>query len=287
MILVTAATGTVGSALVASLCARGEGVRALVRSPERADALRGYDCEVVVGDLADPPSLRPAVAGVRAIFLASPSDARQAELEGNVVAAAAAAGRPAVVKLAAAGFDGGKIGRIGGQHAASLARLAEAGLPSVVLAPYPFFQNLTRAVADLQERGVLALPAGDAAVASVDARDVADAAAGVLTDVEAHVGSSYELSGPAALSFAERAAALSAVVGRDIRYVDVEPATHRRDLLAAGLDEWHADALGELYAAYRAGYAATVTDTVERLTGRPPRSLPDYLDEHRAAFALR
>jgi uncharacterized protein YbjT (DUF2867 family) len=87
----------------------------------------------------------------------------------------------------------------------------------------------------------------------------------------------YEVTGPQALSYADVAARLSASLGRPVRYVDAPDDAVRDALLGFGLDPWFAGALVGLYQEYRRGYGSEVTDTVERLTGRPPRSLDDLL----------
>ncbi len=108
MILVTGATGTIGGHLVARLCEQGVRTRALVRSPEKADALRGFGCETSLGSFEDPASLEKALNGVTRVFLASPSSPQQVDLERNLVEAARRRrGAVHVVKLAAAGVDRG------------------------------------------------------------------------------------------------------------------------------------------------------------------------------------
>jgi len=108
------------------------------------------------------------------------------------------------------------------------------------------------------------------------------AAAAVLTE-PGHAGAGYDVTGPEALSYADVAAKLTTVLGRPISYVDAPDDAVRQALLGFGLSEWFADALVGLYQDYRRsgpdGYAAQVTDTVPRLTGRPARSLDDLLAE--------
>lgn len=283
MLLVTGGTGNVGGELVRLRTATGRPTRVMVRSPERADALRGYDCEVVTGDLADPPSVERAMRGVSAVFLACPSGRRQAELECAAVEAAARAGVP-VLKLAAIGWDTGGFGRMVDQHSRIIERLAATGLPYTVLAPNEFAQNLLGEAATVQESSVLAQPYADAAISSVDARDVAAVAAQVL-DSGDHDGASYLLTGPEALTRGQVAERLSALLGREIRYLAIDPERYGEALLAAGHDPWVVAGRLELAAAYRAGRAAGLTGEVTKATGREPRSVTDFLADHRAAFA--
>ena len=115
-----------------------------------------------------------------------------------------------------------------------------------------------------------------------DTCDVAAVAAVALTE-PGHAGAEYDVTGPQALSYADVAAKLTAAMRRPITYIDAPDDAVRQALLGAGLSEWFVGALVGLYQDYRrsgtGGYAAQVTDTVHRLTGRPPRSLDDLLNE--------
>ena len=286
MILVTGATGTVGGALVSRLSSAGAPVRALVRTRERGDNLRGFDVDLAVGDYDDPEALRLAVRGVERVFLVTRPGPRMAEQELAVVRAVQEeAPQAQVVKLAAAGVDADDPPpvRFLAAHRQVVGGLADAGLATTVLAPTSFMQNLLGQAASVQDQGVLYGAAGDGALAHVDARDVAAVAAHVLTS-DGHVGATYTLTGPEALTYAQVAEAFSAVLGRQVRYVDVEPEALREQLVAGGWDEWVAGGMQELSEHYRRG-AERPTDEVEKATGRRARGLEQFVTEHRGVFA--
>ena len=285
MILVTGATGTVGGALVSRLSQAGAPVRALVRTRERGDNLRGFDVDLAVGDYDDPEALRLAVRGVDRVFLLSRPGPRMAEQELAVVRAVQEEAPGArVVKLAAAGVDadGEPTVRFLTAHRQVVRGLADAGLPTTVLASTSYMQDLLSQAAGVQEQGALYGATGDGAVAHVDARDVAAVAAHVLTS-DGHEGATYTITGPEALTGAQMAQAFTAVLGRDVRYVDLTVQDLRERLVASGTDDWVAAGLQELAEHYRTG-AEQVTQEVEKATGRPPRSLEQFLTEHRAVF---
>ncbi|MCU1693519.1 MAG: hypothetical protein JWM64_2610 [Frankiales bacterium] len=287
MILVTGATGNVGGALVAQLSRAGVPARALVRSPSRADDLRGYDVDLAIGSYEDPASLGAALDGVDRVFLVSPGSPVMADQELAVVAAVQAHAPEAhVVKLAAAGVDapGGTGVRFLQLHRQVVQGLADSGLASTVLAPGSFMQNLLGQAGSVQEQSVVRAAVGDGAVSHVDVRDVAAVAAHVLTS-DGHEGATYTITGPEALTYAQVAETLSRVLGREVRFEDVEPAQYRASLVSAGVPEWTVDGLLELGEVYRSGGAAGVTDEVQKATGSPARPLEQFLTEHRAAFA--
>lgn len=282
-VLVVGATGQVGGAVVRELSAARVPFRALVRSPEKADDLRGYDAEIAIGDLEHPESLDDALRGISAAFLVTPSGPRQPDLEGAFAdAAARATERPHVVKVAALGWEKGQTA-LSRWHREAVERLVSAGQPHTVLAPNYFMQNLL-AGANSIGHGVLAQPAVDEPIGWVDARDIAAVAAHILQNPAPHEGRSYVITGPEALTYQQVADHLAAARGRAVRYQPASDAEVRRWLLAAGLPEYRVDALAELTELQRTGGAAVVTDEVTKATGRPARSIQDFARDHAAAF---
>jgi uncharacterized protein YbjT (DUF2867 family) len=250
-ILVTGATGNVGSQVLRTLTARGEPVRAYTR-----------------GDSLD---------GVDRLFLACGNVPEQVRFECAMIDAAAAAGVTRVVKLSGPAADVESPLLFERWHGVIEQHLADSGLPAVRLRPATFMTNLLMYAPAAAATGLLFAPAADAAVAFVDPRDVADAAVVALT-TPGHDGAAYRLTGPAALTYAEVAAALG------VTYQHVDDDSAREALLAGGVPPMFADAVVAIFAAQRAGAMSGVTDTLERLTGRPPRTVAAFAREHAAAF---
>jgi uncharacterized protein YbjT (DUF2867 family) len=275
MILVTGATGTVGSEVVRQLVATGERPRALVRDPATARQRLGEQVEHVAGDLDRPGTITAALAGVGGVFLLTTQSSRQPEWERAVVQAAARAGVGRLVKLSVFRADEQSPLQVARQHAQAERMLAQSGLGATILRPVFIMQNLLGMVHD----GAIATAAGDGQVAMVDARDVAAVAVAALTG-GGHAGQTYTLTGPEALSFDQVASIVSRQTGRPLRHVRVPPDTVRAALQARGVAAWFAADMARLHGMLAAGYEQVVTHDVHRVTGRPPRTLARFAADH-------
>jgi uncharacterized protein YbjT (DUF2867 family) len=282
MILVVGATGTNGREVVQQLSARGVPVRALVRSAEKSPDLRLPNVELVRGDLGDPPSLDAALRGVDRAFIVTAVDQRSVEWCRNFFGAAQRAGRPHVVKFSSMGA-GSADTPVMNQHGETDELLRRSGLPYTILRPNSFYQNLLWSAGSIKDQGAFYLPLGDARQSLVDVRDLALVAAEALTGA-GHEGQVYELTGPESLSYHDVAATLSKVLGKPVRYVPVSLEAARESMLKAGMPEWNAAAVTDLYRVFASGAYAHTTDTIARLTGRPPRTFEQFARDHAGAF---
>lgn len=285
MILVTGGTGTIGTELVRLLRDRGAAFRVFARTPAKARTLRDTGIEVVEGNLDQPQQLEAACDGVDTLFLLSPVDPRQDELQGRAIGAARRAGVPRVVRVSGAGARTGSPVSFSRWHATTDKRLEESGLAYTLLRPTWFMQNLLMSATSIAAEGRFSLPAGEAAVAAIDARDVAAVAAAVLLSPAAHENRAYELTGSAALRFEEMAEQLATATGRAVRYQAASPEQAGAVFRAAGLPDWLADGMLEMYASFRAGEGARVTGDVHKVLGRAPLAFEDFARDYANAFA--
>jgi uncharacterized protein YbjT (DUF2867 family) len=284
-VVVTGATGTIGRALVARLVERGLAVRAVVRRP---DALVP-GAETVVADLDDPRTLPAAFAGARQMFL-NVAGAALVEGEQPMVAqqlaaidAAVAAGIGHVAKISVQGaVPGGPLAT--GAHAVIEEHLADTGLPATVLQPSGFMQNLLTGVSTVTPDGALVDPYAGAAIAYIDADDIAAAAAAVLADGTGR-GATHVLTGPRAITHTDVVAALARVVGRPVHVLPVTPEELARSLVEQGMAESFAQSVADLSRGVAAGELAGTTPSVHELTGRAPADIEAFADRH--ADALR
>jgi uncharacterized protein YbjT (DUF2867 family) len=280
MILVLGATGTTGGEVARQLVEAGERPRLLVRSPEKAAAFAGR-ADLVRGDLDDAASLRAALAGVDRVYLVS-SGLDLVRLEGNVVEAAVAAGVRRVVKLSVVSADQPAF-TFARWHAASERRLVDSGLAWTMLRPGNFMTNTLGWADTVRAQDTVYQPTGTGRWAAIDPADIGAVAVRALTE-SGHEGQAYTLTGPEALDGAGYAAVLTRVLGRPVRFVDVPPDAARAGIAASGVPPAYLDAIMDLLAAMKAGHAEAVTDTVERLLGRPPGTFQAFARRHAAAF---
>ncbi|MCC3159223.1 SDR family oxidoreductase [Hymenobacter sp. 15J16-1T3B] len=285
-ILITGATGTVGSELVRALSNRGVHVRAGVHSVIKGDRLRHLypEVQLVELDFQRPETLGVALTGVDRVFLLVPFTETMVEDSKRFIDAAKAAGVKQVVKLSVMGAEVEPGIQLGRWHREAERYLAQSGLPYVILRPNSFMQNfLAYQGTSIREQGRIYQPQGEGRASYIDAFDIAEVAAAILTaDVARHHGRAYPLTGPEALSNSDVAAIIGQTTGRPVQYVDVPEEAAREGM--QGAPQWMVDGIMELNALIRAGHAATVTPDVQQLTGRRPRTLQEFAQEHRAAF---
>ena len=289
MILVTGATGKVGSQLVRRLSEARVPFRAIVRSSGKAQAIREAGGEAVVGDLTDGAAFAAALREADKLFLLTNSVPEQPAIEARLVDAARAAGVRHVVKLSTAGADAPDAPVFLRLHRDAERHIEESGLDWTFLRPSFFMQNYLDFADSIRTQGILASPAGAGRHPDVDARDLGDVAARVLTE-DRHRGRTYELTGQEAYSFADVARRIGTIcrAGREVRFVDQTPEEGFRALVNSGESEWSARAWVELLDWFQRGEGTTngsaVAIGVEEVLDRAPRTLDAFLRENVKAF---
>jgi uncharacterized protein YbjT (DUF2867 family) len=245
MILVIGATGNVGRQLVPQLVDVGEKVRVLVRDPRKVEHLWA-EVERIRGDLDEPDTLLPALAGVRAVYLIA--DTRQVE---NVVAAAKRASVEHIVRQST--IEAGAQPPLGPGvwHREAELLVERSGLAWTHLRPTMMMVNTIQWWAEsIRAQGTVFFPGGDGRVSPVDPRDIAAVARVVLTQ-PGHASRAYEVTGPQLLTIGEMVATLSRVLGKPIRYVDVPEAVAGEWMAKAGMSPTLVAALVETLGSLR------------------------------------
>ncbi|EXU61780.1 oxidoreductase [Streptomyces sp. PRh5] len=280
-VLVLGATGNTGSKVLRMVRAEGARALAATRRPETA-AAAGV-AGAVRFDWHDPAGHAAALRGVDRLYLVAPLGvAEPLPVVEPFLKAAVAQGVRRAVLLSSSAVDEADTG-LGALHT-----LVRRTVPEwAVLRPSWFMQNFTgdHPVAQaIRGDGEIVTATGDGRVAFVDAADIAAVATRALLDDRPH-NTEHVITGPEALGYAEAARIVAEVSGRPVRHTSVETGELVGRLRATGLPPEFAAFLAGLDADIRHGAEDRTTDTVERVTGRPPRSFRAFAEAHRTAFA--
>jgi len=288
-VLVIGSSGNIGRHVVSELVRRDVDVVALVRKSERGvvgdGPLSHPQVRIAEGDLTQPDSIRKAADGCSSMFVLTPHAPNQVELQNAAVDAASAVGAK-VVKLSSWGPSVYEDSPVPGAHRHWMTQqyVIDLGVPYTFLQPNYFMQVLVNRYAeDVRRRGVLVSPAGSRGISMVDIRDVAEVAARTLIE-PGHDGRSYVLSGPTAPTYHQISLILTRLTGREVTYHDLSEDEFAQWMKDKGRQPWETDHAAAIFRLYRAGIGELVTDDVTRVTGRPPRTIEDYLTEHDSYF---
>jgi NAD(P)H dehydrogenase (quinone) len=273
VLALTGSTGRLGGRVARQLASAGLRQRLLVRDPARAPQLP--DTELAVMSYRDGDAVRRALEGVGTVFMVSAAEAPDRVSEHfTFIDAAVSAGVTHLVYTSFLGAGPDSTFTLGRDHWATEEHIRASGLPYTFLRDNLYADFLPLMIG---EDDVLRGPAGDGRVSAVTIDDVADAATAVLMSPAAHVGATYELTGPQALSLPEIAATLTVGLGREIRFVN-ETLEEAYDSRATyGAPDWLVDAWVSTYTSIARGEQERVSPDVERLTGHPATSLADLL----------
>jgi uncharacterized protein YbjT (DUF2867 family) len=280
MILVTGAAGKTGMAVIRALAARGAAVRALVRHPDRSAAIAELGVpEIVVGAFEDATALAAAANGARAIYHICPNvSPHEITYARAVISGAKAAGVPRCVyhsvlhpQIEAMPHHWAKL------RVEEL--LLTSGLAVTVLQPTAYMQNMLAGWRSIVEEGVYRVPYPvGTRISLVDLRDVAEAAARVLTE-DGHVGATYELVGTPPLTQTEVAESLSPALGRPVRAVAESVEAWESRARAAGMGEYQRETLAAMFRSYAADGLVGNANVLTWLLRRSPSTLAQFATE--------
>jgi len=276
MILITTPNGRVGSEVVKQLQANGTHIRVGAHTVEKARAAFP-EAEVVHFDYSDESSIRAALHGVDKLFLAAPGQI-PVGLVNRTVDLAKELGVQHIVKLSSM-----SVAHMDGSLRQSEQHIEASDLAWTFLRPNWFMQNYSTAGADGVRQGRVVEATEGEATSFVDARDIAAVAVVALME-DGHTNRAYTLTGPAALTRDQVAEQLSAVLGREVRYVPIADEQLQQGMRSAGVPDAAVHHTSTLFAAVRAGKTRIVTDDVQQVTGRLPISFEQFVADHTDAW---
>ena len=279
MILVTGAAGKTGRAIIRALAAREQAVRALIHRDEQAQLVKSLGAqEAIVGDMRDERTLRLATRGVRAVYHICP----------NVSPDEIQIGKAAISAAQEAGVEQFVFHSVLHPHTEAMTHhwnklrveesLFESHLSYVILQPASYMQNVLAGWPAIVEPGVYAVPYSiKTRMSMVDLEDVAQAAAVVLTE-PGHLGATYELAGPDALTQTQVAEILSKQLRRPVHAEQITIEAWTRQAQASGMGAYQIETLVKMFRYYdRYGFWGNPR-ALSYLIGRAPTKFETFVE---------
>jgi NAD(P)H dehydrogenase (quinone) len=285
-ILIAGAGGVTGNIVAKLLLEKGFPVRALVRSDDgRAHKLKALGAEIFVADLLDFRSIRRAFEGMKRAYFVYPMRPGLVEATANYAQVASEVGAEFIVNMSQ------RTARADARSNSALAHwLAERvfdrfGVPLAHLHPTIFDEWLLYMRKGISA-GRYAVPFGTTGkFASVSALDLGRVIAAILTNPQGHAGQTYELFGPEELTTLQIAEIVSRTLGKPVQYAQVSGEQWIKDIRDADVEipflAQHVNAIAQQQ---QDGEMAGTNDVIERVTGRKPESVADFVERNRSAW---
>ncbi|MEU0413502.1 NAD(P)H-binding protein [Streptomyces griseorubiginosus] len=276
MILVTGATGNIGSALLRELSAADVGpLRGLTRDASRARLPGGV--EAVESDFAQPETLKPALHGVRSLLLVS-----RLGPDAEIIETARLAGVKHVVLVSSITVQTHPHLGAAGENLAVELLLKDSGLAWTILRPTQFASNALMWAASIRDRETVRAPYADTGLPTIHPADIGSVARVALTE-PGHRGRTYALTGPEPVTARQQVEAIAAAIGRSIPFVEISRQEALAHMAAVFGDE-AADAVLDVTGGDVNDELLTVRDTVSQVTGRPARTFRQWAAENAGLF---
>jgi uncharacterized protein YbjT (DUF2867 family) len=283
MILLTGATGNIGTELVILLVANGVSLRVVSRDEKKVAQLDSR-IERIIGDLHEAPVVQRALQGIDKLFMIPVLFDPDHEADRLLINQARRAGVGHIVLVSSGAVRLGAKNPIGALHREKEGFIEETGIPWTFLRPGGFMSNAVRFWADtIKSQAKVFNPTGDGKTAPISPYDIAAVAAVALTNT-GHEGKMYDLTGPELLSTPDQVRILSKLVGKPIQCIDIPVEVAAEGMSSNGVPEALIEGMSHLWMLVRKNEYAFQTNEVERLVGKPAQTFETWCHEHRSAF---
>ena len=278
-ILVTGATGTVGSAVVEYLTESEAHVRVATRETNAAERELGDGDDYVTFDFAHPETWGNALEDINRLFLVRPPVVSVTPIR-EFVDAAARIGVEQIVYLSVLGAEKNPLL----PHRRIERHIKATNIPHTFLRASFFMQNLSEVHRpEIVEHDEVVVPAGTGKTSFVDARDIAAVAAVALTE-EGHENRAYDVTGPEALNYDEVARIFSDILDRPITYTDPSILEFVRRMRARDQPLPFVVVMLGIYTTVRFGFSARATGDVDAILGRRPITMRQFVADYASTF---
>jgi NAD(P)H dehydrogenase (quinone) len=282
-LLITGATGNLGTAFIDELIGK-KGVKnisALVRDLSKAGKLKEKGVQLIQGDYNDYNSLVTAFTGMDKLYFISGSDVlNRAMQHENIVKAAKSAKVGHIIYTSFQRKTDDKsspIALVASAHILAEKLIRESGLTYTIMKHALYTDFVPIFMGDqVLNSGVIFLPAGNGKTSFTLRSDMASAGVAVLTG-EGHENKTYEISANKSYSFYDIAQILTELSGKQIKYAAPDVETFSKTLEQAGVPKDAIQGTASFCLAIAQGEFDFPDNTLEKLIGRKPESLKDFL----------
>ena len=271
-ILVTGASGNIGSRLVKEL--RQGGHRVLAATKEKSKIKEGND--KVYLDFTDKPSMVEAFKKVEKVFLLFPMVEKMVEYAKNAVEAAVEAKVKFLLRSSGAGADSQANFLMPKVQGEIDDLIVNSGIPFVITQPTSFMQNFVNFMTQDIKRGAVYLPVSNGKVGWIDVRDIARTNAAILSNPTPYLGTKITLTGPENLSYKQALNIISETIGKEVQFVDVPEEAALKAMREMGMPNFSIEMTSSLNQIIKAGYAEGTSSAVEEISGQRPISFEQF-----------
>jgi uncharacterized protein YbjT (DUF2867 family) len=280
-IFITGASGNIGTHIRQQLDNAQANYVIGVTSPEAAALENGS----VYANFNDKASLVQAFQDIDTLFLLFPMIAPMIKFAENAVQAAQEAGVQHIVRSSGAGADSALSFKMPNVQGTIDDLIKNSGIPYTLTKPASFMQNFVNFFANDIKSGALYMPTGEGKLSWVDVRDIAAVNATVLQHPQKYTRQELTITGAEDLSYQEAVTIISKVIHKDVQYIDVPEAVAIQAMESAGMPSFAIEMTSSLNQIIKAGYAAGVTDTVEKVTGKAPISFHQFSLDYKESWS--
>jgi NAD(P)H dehydrogenase (quinone) len=289
-ILVTGASGQLGSAIVSYLLKAGQvaasDIIAASRNPAKLSALADQGVETRAVDFDDAASLESAFAGIDRVLLISTdelaSPGKRLAQHKAAVAAASKAGVGHILYTSMPNPDKSLVS-FAPDHLGTEEAIKASGMAYTIIRNSWYIDNYFMGMPHNLQAGQWFTSMGDGRVSNISRDDCAAAAAAALANPPAG-NVTLTLTGAELLNAEEIAAAVSKAAGKPLKVVPVTDEQLAAGVAGAGMPPFVVELVVSADANIRAGNFAVLTDVFETLTGRKPQTVADFFEENKAAL---
>jgi len=280
MILITGASGHLGGATIDFLLKKNPNakIKALVRSEEKGKDLKAKGVEIAIGDYLNYDSLFNAMKGVETMLLVSTSTMGDRHAQhANAIKAAKENGVKHIVYTSVLKANPNSKFSAGIDHYKTEEDIKNSGISYTIMRNTYYADFLPNIIGNAVESGAIYYSAGNAKVNFALRSEMAEANAVVLANPTAHQNKIYEITSARKYTFDEIADILSEITGKQIKYVDIPVEVLKENIIKFGMPKEVADLMGSIAESMKAGEFDFIDPTLEKLIGRKPTDLKDFL----------